>query len=116
MNYYREFDHNGLLLAEYQAKIFEKSVSKFTCSSPIFLRRFVKSDLLNRLDENESSLIDMNVNMALQDIENQFGKSNYGKIKYSEEIMFWMGYIYRYISYTRDISTKIIFKYFKPKI
>ncbi len=35
----REFDHAGLLLAEYQGKLFEKSTD-LNCSSPIFIRRF----------------------------------------------------------------------------
>lgn len=49
----REFDHNGLLLllAEYQGKLFEKSYD-LNCSTPIFIRRFLHSDLLKTLDEN----------------------------------------------------------------
>ena len=38
----REFDHNGLLLAEFQGKLFEKS-EELNCSSPIFIRRFLHS-------------------------------------------------------------------------
>ena len=51
----REFDYNGFLLAEYQAKLFEKSVD-LNCSSPVFLRRFLHSDLVNILDENDSTI------------------------------------------------------------
>ena len=36
----REFDKNGLLLATFQAKLFEESISKTNYSSAIFLRRF----------------------------------------------------------------------------
>lgn len=45
----KEFDHNGLMLAEYQGKLFEKSV-ELDCSSSIFIRRFLHSELLNDLD------------------------------------------------------------------
>ena len=50
----REFDHNGLLLAEYQGKLFEKSAD-LNCSSPVFIRRFLHSDLLKVLDENNTN-------------------------------------------------------------
>lgn len=32
----KEFDHEGLILAEFQGKLFEKSY-ELNCSSPIFL-------------------------------------------------------------------------------
>lgn len=41
----REFDHTGILLAEYQGKIFEKSVD-LNCSTAIFVRRFLHSNYL----------------------------------------------------------------------
>lgn len=55
----REFDDDGLLLAEYQGKLFEQSEA-LNCSSPIFIRRFLHSDLLNRLDNNKSISFDIN--------------------------------------------------------
>lgn len=109
----REFDSNGLRLAEFQATLFEKSVNRFTCSSKIFIRRFLHSNILTVLDKNESAKISFITDEALDEIENQFGKSTYGKIKYSSEALFWMGYLYRYISYTRDIETAFLFKIFK---
>ena len=109
----REFDSNGLRLAEFQAKLFEKSVQRYACSSKIFLRRFLHSDVLKVLDRNESSKISMDVYEALDDIEREFGESDYGKIKYAPDVMFWMGYMYRYISYTRETDTSFLFKLFK---
>ena len=50
----RAFDHNGLLLAEFQGKLFEKS-EELNCSSPIFIRRFLHSDLLKKLDDGNSN-------------------------------------------------------------
>ena len=50
----REFDLNGLRLAEYQAQLFEYSAEHLECSSAVFLRRFLHSDLLKILDLNES--------------------------------------------------------------
>ena len=49
----KEFDHEGLILAEFQGKLFEKSY-ELNCSSPIFFRRFLHSELLKKIDKNRS--------------------------------------------------------------
>ncbi len=110
----REFDHTGLLLAEYQGKIFEKSVD-LNCSTAIFVRRFLHSNYLKKLDMNDLTSISLDVNEALDSIQSQFGDSDYGKIKYSKSVLFWIGYMYRYISYTRGITTKFTMNLFPHK-
>lgn len=110
----REFDHNGLLLAEYQGKLFEKS-SELNCSTGIFMRRFLHSNLLIELDANNSATLSLDENEGINSILEQFGDSNYGKLKYSKNSLFWIGYMYRYISYTREQSTKFIMKIFNYK-
>ena len=111
----KNLDHNGLLLCEYQAKIFEKSVD-LPYSSPIFIRRFRYSNLLRTLDKNESYLLSLDVNEGIDDINKQFGNSKYGHTKFSKDVMFWMGYMYRYISYTRENRTSFIMKLFSYKL
>ena len=107
----KEFDHNGLLLAEYQGKLFEKS-TELNCSSGIFIRRFLHSDLLNKLDINNPSSVSLNVSEGISSILEQFGDTDYGKEKYPGNAMFWMGYMYRYISYTRETSTRFVMQLF----
>lgn len=111
----REFDLNGLRLAEYQGKLFEASAQQLECSSAVFLRRFLHSDLLKILDTNDSSRISLNVQDGLDMIETKYGPSKYGKEKFSCESLFWMGYLYRYISYTRNVETTLLFKIFDYK-
>lgn len=108
----REFDHNGLLLAEFQGKLFEKS-EELNCSSPIFFRRFLHSNLLKNLDNGNNSLISFDVNEGIHSILEQFGDTSYGKEKYSKSALFWMGYMYRYIAYTREQTTSYIMNLFK---
>ena len=110
----RKLDHNGLLLAEYQGKLFEKS-TELDCSTGIFIRRFLHSDLLKRLDKNNTASLSLDVDEGIRAITEQFGRSDYGKIKYSKSALFWIGYMYRYISYTRDMSTEYISKMFHYK-
>lgn len=110
----KEFDHDGFLLAEFQAKLFEKS-AELDCSIPIFLRRFLHSDLVRELDKGYSALVSLDVNEGMQSIIDQFGYTSYGKDKYSKSALFWMGYMYRYISYTREQATSFVMNLFKHK-
>lgn len=110
----KEFDHDGLLLAEYQGKLFEKSTD-LKCSTAVFLRRFLHSNLVKKLDMNDIASLTLDVNEGIDSIQNQFGESDYGKIKYSKSTMFWMGYMYRYLSYTRGATTKFVMKLFSYK-
>ena len=110
----REFDHNGLLLAEYQGKLFEKS-TELGCSTAVFLRRFLHSDYLKKMDANDTASLSLDVNEGINNIQSQFGESDYGKIKYSKSSLFWMGYLYRYLSYTRGVSTKFVMNLFQHK-
>ncbi len=110
----REFDHDGLLLAEYQGKLFEKS-TELKCSTAIFLRRFLHSHLVKKMDMNDVASLSLDVNEGIDSIQEQFGETDYGKIRYSENAMFWMGYMYRYISYTRETTTKFVMNLFPHK-
>ena len=103
----KEFDHTGLLLAEYQGKLFEKSTD-LSCSSAVFIRRFLHSDFVKKMDLNDTTSLTLDVNEGIDSIQNQFGDSDYGKIKYSKNAMFWIGYMYRYISYTREVATGFV--------
>ena len=57
---------------------------------------------------NNPVMVSLDVNEGLDSITEQFGETDYGKDKYSADAMFWMGYMYRYISYTREASTKFV--------
>ena len=110
----REFDHTGLLLAEYQGKLFEKSTD-LSCSSAVFFRRFLYSDYLKKMDMNDTASLALDVNEGIDSIQKQFGDTDYGKTKYSKNAMFWIGYMYRYLSYTREVSTRFVMKLFPHK-
>ena len=110
----KEFDHTGLLLAEYQGKLFERSTD-LNCSSAVFFRRFLHSDHVKKLDLNNAALLTLDVNDGIDSIQTQFGDIEYGKTKYSKSAMFWIGYMYRYLSYTREVSTRFVMKLFPYK-
>ena len=60
----KNFDHNGLLLCEFQGKIFEKS-AELDCSSSVFLRRFLHSNLSKALDDNTNSNLSLDAEEGL---------------------------------------------------
>ena len=98
----KEFDHTGLLLAEYQGKLFEKSTE-------------LHSDYVKKMDLNDAASLTLDVNEGIDSIQKQFGDFDYGKTKYSKSAMFWIGYMYRYLSYTREVTTRFVMKLFPYK-
>lgn len=100
-------------LCQIQAKIFEASVNETNYSSPIFIRRFMHSSIAKSMDDNLYLFQNNTIYDAFDTLDDEFGKSNYGKIKYSEDQMFWIGYIYRCISIKYNLSSKNVYSLFK---
>ena len=48
-------------------------------------------------------------------VTEEYKASKYGSVKYSWEEMYWIGYLYRYFSYTYNKSSKQVYKIVKPK-
>ena len=99
-------------MCQAQAKIFESSVSKTNYSSPIFIRRFAHSSIAKSMDDMVYLYQSDTISEALNMLEEEFGKSSYGKIKYSEDQMYWIGYIYRCICIKYNLSSKYVYKLF----
>lgn len=110
----REMDDYGLKMCKYQGDLFRSSIGMVRCSSPIFLRRFMYSEVAVRMDSDGFLFESTNTADIINEIEGQFGESDYGKMKYSENELYWMGYLYRYWAYTKECSSKSIYKIVKP--
>ena len=111
----KKIDKDGLLLCELQAKTFEMSIDATEVSSEIFIRRFMNSQISKSIDSCEILQTNMQANDILERIEEQYGKSNYGSKRYTKNELYWIGYIYRYFSYTYEKSSVQIYKIVKPK-
>ena len=104
----RKISKDGVILCTLQAETFEKSVEKMDTSSEIFIRA-------KRFD-NESILeSNIQANDILELIDEEYGISNYGSVKYTRNEMFWIGYIYRYFAFTYNMTSAQIYKIVKPK-
>lgn len=111
----KKIDSDGLSLCSLQGNVFASSLDYVKCSSEIFMRRFMTSQIVKEFDS--SAILDdcLTLSDIFQAIEDEYGASDYGKIKYEKEVLFWIGYIYRYFAYTYELSSKYIYKIIKPK-
>lgn len=111
----KKITKDGLLLCKLQAEAFEKSVHEMDTSSEIFIRRFMKSEIAKRFD-NES-VLESNIqgNDILELINEEYGISNYGSVKYTRNEIYWIGYIYRYFAFVYEMSSAQVYKIIKPK-
>ena len=111
----RKITNDGLLLCKIQAETFEKSIDKMDTSSEIFVRRFMRSSIVKQLDNEAILATNLQANDILDFINEEYGVSNYGSVKYSKDEMYWIGYIYRYFAYTYEWTSSRIYKNIKPK-
>ncbi|MDO4452687.1 MAG: antitoxin [Lachnospiraceae bacterium] len=111
----RKIDEIGLKLCKMQAEVFSASVKETNCSSLIFMRRFMNSGVAQRMDLGGFLFEACDLNQIIQEIETEFGESSYGKEKYFESELYWIGYVYRYWSYTYQKTSKQVYKIIKPK-
>lgn len=111
----KKIDKDGLSLCKLQGDVFVSSLDNTNCSSEIFMRRFMTSKISKEFDSLAILDDSLTILEIIQKIDDEFGKTSYGRIKYEKEVMFWIGYIYRYFAYTYDLSSKFVYKIIKPK-
>ena len=110
----RQIDSYGLKSCSFQADIFEKSLHLTSCSSRIFIRRFMLSEFARRMDQSGMLFESIDNIQAIQEIELQYGPSAYGQSHYNADNMYWIGYLYRFWCYTELISSRQVYKIVKP--
>lgn len=111
----KKMDRDGLIICTLQGNLFLSSLKLTDCSSEIFIRRFMFSQIYKEFDSLAILDDSLTIEEIINKIDEEFGVSNYGTKKYEKEVMFWIGYIYRYFAYTYELSSKYIYKILKPK-
>lgn len=112
---YLNINKDGLILCDIQAQTFELSLSSTKCSSEIFIRRFMYSNVASMMDNLSFLNTNLQANDILESIDQEFGTSDYGSVKYTANEMHWIGYIYRYFSFICEKSSVQVYKIIKPK-
>jgi hypothetical protein len=108
-------DSLGLKICSYQATLFEKTIEQTDCSSKIFIRRFMNSDLAKRMDHVGFLFDSLDISDAIHEVETQYGESSYGNEKFTANELHWIGYIYRYWVYVTEKSSKQVYNVMKPE-
>lgn len=112
----KQMDYNGITLCKIQASLFENYSSFSSCSPYVFIRRFMNSELAKRFD-NTTILLESSSNKTfIDEINEQYGSTSFGKDNIDKEIMYWVGYVYRYWSYIYDVPSYILFRHVQPKM
>ena len=111
----KEIDNDGLLLCRLQAEAFELSLSVLNTSSEVFIRRFMNSNIVKLLDNTSILFTNLIAGDILDRINDEYGESDYGSVKYTKDEMYWIGYIYRYYAYTYEKTSVQVYKTVKPK-
>ena len=65
----KKIDSLGLKICSYQAVLFEKSIKMAECSSKIFIRRFMNSELAKRMDNVGFIFDSLDIADAVNEIE-----------------------------------------------
>lgn len=106
----KKLDYNDYSICRMQGKIFEKSLKKCEESSPIFIRRFMNSTIAKSFDDRSILISAIDMDDVFDLIIDEFGHSTYGKQKYTPNVLYWIGYIYRVICFYYNISSKAAYK------
>ena len=102
----KKIDNVGLMLCKLQGQIFEQSVHHMRCSSAVFIREYMLSNVAQRMD-SQSFLNETTYILDVYDELNaEYGECSYGSTHYTGEELFWIGYIYRYMCYTYNVTSK----------
>ena len=97
-------------LCRLQGRLFEASLDYFSGSSPIFIRRFMNSEMARRFDTDSALFESTTPRFLFDELEREYGPSTYGTTRYGSEVLYWMGYLYRYWSCAAGITSKLAFK------
>lgn len=111
----KKIDKDGIILCEMQASVFAKSADRVSASSDIFIRRFMNSRVVKLLDSGDILQTNIQAEDIIDMLEQQYGMTQYGSVKYAGDELYWMGYLYRYYAYTYGISSLKVYKILKPK-
>jgi len=111
----KNMDRDGRLLCEMQGTIFEKSAEDYDTSSAVFVRRYMNSEYAARMDRDGNLDRPTDANEAFDSLDSQYGPCSYGSEKYAPDELYWIGYIYRYWAYTRETTSKAIYRRYNAR-
>ena len=99
-------DSIRLKLCDIQGRMFERSTAY---ASEDFIRDFMNSEVAEHLDSPYNKLQWMGEEYLLDELKDEKKLDTDGE-KYSPEVLYWIGYLYRYWACTRGEKSKRIYR------
>ena len=99
-------DSIQLKLCDIQGRLFERSTA---FASEGFIRDFMNSEVAEHLDSPYNKLQWMGEEYLLEELEDEKELATDGE-KYSTEVLYWIGYLYRYWACSRGEKSKRIYR------
>ena len=99
-------DSIRLKLCDIQGRMFERSTAY---ASEDFIRDFMNSDVAEHLDSPYNKLQWMGEEYLMDELKDEKKLDTDGE-KYSPEVLYWIGYLYRYWACTRGEKSKRIYR------
>lgn len=99
-----------LKLCDIQGRLFELSAEK-KYNSAAFIKAFMMSDTAKELDSKYNRMQWAGEEYLLEEVIETAGDKLSEKAEvYSKDVIYWIGYIYRYWHYYTEESSKVIYK------
>ncbi len=99
-------DSIQLKLCDIQGRLFERSTAY---ASEDFIRDFMNSEVAEHLDSPYNKLQWMGEEYLLDELADEKTLSTDGE-KYAPEVLYWIGYLYRYWACTRGEKSRRIYR------
>ena len=99
-------DSIQLKLCDIQGRLFERSTAY---ASEGFIRDFMNSEVAEHLDSPYNKLQWMGEEYLMDELKDEKKLDTDGE-KYSPEVLYWIGYLYRYWACTRGEKSKRIYR------
>ena len=99
-------DSIQLKLCDIQGRLFERSTDY---ASEGFIRDFMNSEVAEHLDSPYNKLQWMGEEYLMDELKDEKKLDTDGE-KYSPEVLYWIGYLYRYWACTRGEKSKRIYR------
>ena len=99
-------DSIRLKLCDIQGRLFEHSTAY---ASESFIRDFMNSEVAEHLDSPYNKLQWMGEEYLIDELKDEKKLDTDGE-KYSPEVLYWIGYLYRYWACTRGEKSKRIYR------
>ena len=103
----RSVDASGRETCAFQGRVFVRSAALLTdCGSAVFARRFMRSPCARRVDENGAFDMGATEDAVVREVDEEYASRPYGSVVYASEVLYWMGYTYRYWCMATGMSSK----------